>query len=189
MSYQYYNQFNISNELAQYITSIISQKENVDYVFKPIVVTVQEHSKMAFSSPLDGYNAWGGGLNALSGAQINEINKEYGHYVEKTIPASDYAFLVIMEKDSLQKFSELSFSSFEEVKRALNDLSVFAVGYNGIFDVRNLIPGFPYLKDFFNSLDAWRAETGRVTVDEDILESSYKKVLSMGGQGIVSKGK
>ena len=58
MPYKYYNQFNLSNELAQSISSIKSQKENVDYICQSIVVTIPEHRGLFFSSPLDGYNAY-----------------------------------------------------------------------------------------------------------------------------------
>jgi len=187
MPYKYYNKFNLSNELAQSISSIISQKENVDYICTAIVVTIPEHRGLVFSSPLDGYNAYGGGLNALSGAQINAINEKYGKYVEGTIPAENYAFLIVMDNDSLQTFSKFSFKSYDEIKRTLDVLSIFNAEYNGIFDSRTLSQKFPYLQDFFDSLDEWRAKTGRVTIDDDILESSAKKVLNISKQGTKRK--
>lgn len=187
MPYEYYNQFNLSNALAQSISSIISQKENADYVCRAIVVTIPEHKGLVFSSPLDGYNAYGGGLNALSGAQINAINEKYGKYVEGTIPAEDYAFLIVTDNDSLQTFSKFSFKSYDEIKRALDVLSIFNTEYNGIFDSRTLSQKFPYLQDFFDSLDEWRAETGKVTIDDDILENSAKKILNISKQDIKRK--
>lgn len=187
MHINYCNQFNLSDELAQSISSIISQKENAHYVCQSIVVTIPEHRGLVFSSPLDGYNAYGGGLNALSGAQINAINEKYGKYVEGTIPAEDYSFLIIMDNDSLQTFSKFSFKSYDEIKRTLDVLSIFNADYDGIFDSRNLSQKFPYLQIFFDSLDEWRAETGRVTIDDDILESSAKKALNISNQGIKKK--
>ena len=180
MSYKYYNQFNLSNELAESISSIISQKEGTNYICKSLVITIPEHKGLVFSSPLDGYNAYGGGLMALSGAQINAINEKYGKYVEGTIPAEDYAFLIIMDSDSLQTFSKFSFKSYDEIKRTLDVLSAFNTEYNGIFDSRTLSERFPYLQEFFDRLDEWRAETGRVTLDENILADGIKRVLAHG---------
>lgn len=187
MPYKYYNQFNLSNELAQSISSIISQNENADYVCQSIVVTIPEHRGLVFSSPLKGYHAYGGGLNAFNGAEINAINEKYGKYVEGTIPAEDYTFLVVMDNESLQTFSKLSFRSYDEIERALDVLSVFSTKYDGIFDSRTLSQKFPYLQVFFDSLDEWRAETGRVIIDDDILESSVKKTLTISKQGARGK--
>lgn len=133
---------------------------------------------MFFHPPLDGYHPWGGGLNALSGAQIREIDEKYGKYVEGTIPAEDYLFLTVMEKEALQFFSTLSFHSKDEIQRTLDTLSLFSTSYEGVFDARELSQRFPYLQDFFAALDTWRAETGRVTFDSNVLTENLKKSLS-----------
>lgn len=175
--YKYYNQFHMTDELAQTITSIVSQKEETDYLCKAISVTIPEHRGLVFSSPLDGYEPWGGGLNALSGAQIHAINEKYGKYVEGTIPAEEYDFIAVMENNAYQAFSKLSFRSEGEIKRALEALSAMSVEYDGIFDSNVFKERFPYLEDFFASIDEWRAETGRVTIDSDVLQKSYEKTL------------
>lgn len=180
MPYRYYYQFNLSNELAESISLIISQKEGTDYICKPLVVTIPEHRGLVFRSPLDGYNSYGGGVNALSGAQINAINEKYGKYVEETIPTEDHTYLVIMDSKSFQTFSKFSFKSKDEIKRTLDTLSTFYSDYRGIFDSRTLSEKFPYLQEFFDRLDEWRAETGRVTLDDDILTDSIKRTLASG---------
>ena len=187
MPYKYYNQFNLSKELAKSISYIISKKEGTDYICKELIVKIPEHEGLVFKSPIDYQDSLGGGLKAPSGAQIREINEKYGKYVKGTIPAEDYAFLVVMDNDSLQTFSKFSFKSYDEIKRTLDVLSVFNSEYTGIFDSRTLSQEFSYLQDFFDSLDEWRAETGRVTIDDDILESSAKKVLNTSKQGIRRK--
>lgn len=177
MEYQYFNQFNLSNELAQSISSIISQKEKEEYICKIISVTIPEHKGLVFRSPLDGYIPYGGGLLALNGAQMQDICEKYGKYVEGTIPAEEHSFLAVMKKDDHKSFSELSFKSKEEIERALQSLSVIFKEYNGIFDSRALSQRFPYLQDFFDSLDEWRAQTERVTIDKNVLEKKLKKSL------------
>jgi len=175
--YKYYNQFNMSDELAQTVTSIVNQKEETDYLCKAISVTIPEHSGLVFSSPLAGYEPWGGGLNALSGAQIHAINEKYGKYVDGTIPAEKYDFIVVMENNAYQTFSKLSFRSKDEINKALEALSIMYVEYYGFFDSNVFKERFPYLEDFFASIDEWRAETGRVTIDSDVLQKSYEKTL------------
>ena len=76
MEYKYYNQFNLSNELSQAISTIISKKENDDYVCKILVLTIPEHKDMVFHSPLTNEDICGPGFSALSGAQIREIDEK-----------------------------------------------------------------------------------------------------------------
>ncbi len=179
--YQYYNQFYLSKELSKAISYIISQKEGTDYICRTIVVTIPEHKGEVFISPLNNYNAWGGGLNALSGAQRRVIDEKYGRYVEGTIAEENYPYLVVMDKDSFKRFSKLSFKSKNKIKKALDTLSTFCFEYDEydglIFDSRILSAKFPYLQAIFELLDKWRAETGRVTVDDDILKISINEVL------------
>lgn len=182
--YKYYNQFHMTNELAQTITSIINQNEGADYLCKAISVTIPKHKGLVFSSPLNDYNPWGGGLNALSGAQIHDINEKYGKYVEGNIPAEEYDFIAVMENNAYQAFSKLSFRSEDEIKRALETLTVMFVKYYGTFDSNVFNERFPYLEDFFASIDEWRAETGRITIDSDVLQQGYKKVLSRSRQNV-----
>lgn len=175
--YKYHNQFHMTDELAQTITNIVSQKEKADYLCKAISVHIPEHKGLVFSSPLDGYEPWGGGLKALSGAQIQAINEKYGKYILGTIPAEEYDFIVIMENKAYQAFSKLSFESEKEIESELVSANAFFFRYNGIFNATYFKDRFPYLEDFFASIDEWRAETGRVTIDDDVLQQSYKKTL------------
>lgn len=177
MEYKYYNQFNLSNELSQAISTIISKKENDDYVCKILVLTIPEHKDMVFHSPLTNEDIYRPGFSALSGAQIREIDEKYGRYIEGTIPEENYSFLVVMKGESYKKISKLSFKSKNGIKMALKRLGVFVEEYNGIFDSRTLSTKFPYLQDFFTNIDDWRAQTGRVTIDDNVLNESTKKTL------------
>lgn len=177
MEYKYYNQFNLSEELSQALSIIISKKEEGDYICKVLTLAIPEHKGMVFKSPLTNEDICRPGASALSGAQINEINEKYGRYIEGIIPEETYSFLVVMNNDSYKKISELSFKSRNEINMALQLLSVFSKEYNGIFDSTILTEKFPYLQDFFSDLDNWRAQTGRVTIDDNVLNESTKRTL------------
>lgn len=179
MEYKYYNQFNLSNELAKTISSIISEKEKDSYVCKIITVTIPEHKGLVFHSPLTSEDICRPGVSALSGAQIQTINEEYGWYSEEKILSKEYPFFVVMRSDELEEFSNLSFDDRNKIKEALQSHSVVCESYFGIFDSRTLIQLFPYLQDFFNYLDEWRAKTGRITIDDDVLEKGRKRILSI----------
>lgn len=176
MSYKYHNLFNMTDELSKAISKIISKKENNDYICKPLIITFPKHEELIFSSPLEGYIPFGGGLKALSGAQIHYVNGEYGKYDIGTIPQKSYQYLIIINKEQLDNFSKLKFNSEEEIKKALEEISVFYIDYDGIFDSRKLSSKFPYLEDFFNYLDEWRNEIGRVTLDKNIILNGVKKL-------------
>lgn len=177
MTFEYFNQFNLQSKLAEEISYIISQKEKCNFVCKHITITIPEHEGFVFSSPLDDYRPYGGGLKALSGAQINYINEKYGKQIIGTIPEQEYTFLVIMKKDSLEFFNRLSFENCEEINNQLNSLDATYEKYEGVFNSSLLTKKFPYLQDFFDFLDDWRSKTGRILIDEDILVKARNKTL------------
>ena len=82
-----------------------------------------------------------------------------------------------MNNESYKKISKLSFKSRDEINMALQLLSVFSQEYDGIFDSRTLSEKFPYLQDFFTSINNWRTQTGRVTIDDNVLNESTKRIL------------
>ncbi len=181
MNYKYQNQFNMDTALSEAVTSIINSHEKERYVCKVLICEVPEHKDLIFVSPLDGYNAYGGGLNALSGAQIAAINEKYGKYVPGTVEAEDYSYLGVMLESDYQFFKELKFKSREEIYRILKSLCPVVTEYDGIFNPNIFYERFPYLQPFFTSIDTWRAETGRVTIDQKVLvkakqENTKKKV-------------
>lgn len=82
-----------------------------------------------------------------------------------------------MKDEYYKKISKLSFKSRDAIDGALQFSTIFAQEYDGIFDSRTLSGEFPYLQDFFTSIDDWRAQTGRVTIDDNVLNESTKKTL------------
>lgn len=142
------------------------------------MVEIPERKGMVFVSPLEGYNPWGGGLKALSGAEINYINEKYGRYELGTLPAEEYPFFVIIDEESLDSLEKANFNNKDEIYASLEKLSAYFARYHDIsFDSRGVIKRFPYLKEFFQELDAWRSKTGRVTIDTEVFEAATKKVL------------
>lgn len=177
MEDEYYNKFYLSDKLAQSISSIITQKEDVDCVCCSISITIPEHKGFVFSSPLDSYNCYGGGLNSLNGSQMRAINEKYGRYVEGNIPAEDCSFLIVMEREVYDAFSKLSFSSKEEIEETLQRLSIISHEYDGVFDSNIFTQAFPYLNPFFECLNESRIVKGMVTVDSDDLNKGFRKIL------------
>lgn len=184
MEYKYYNQFNLADNLARTLSEIISNGECADYVCGVLNVTIPEHEGLVFHSPLDNYNPWGGGMMALSGAQIQDVNEKYGWYDKGMIPAETYSFMAIIEKDSLELFNQMTFDDSKKIEDALKSLAVYVKKYFGSFNAQDLVQQFPYLKEFFESIDEWRAKTGSVTVDDEILEECKNLAMNNCLQGI-----
>lgn len=171
------NLFNLSEQLLQAISTIISKKEKKDYVCKILTITIPEHEGMVYHSPLTNADIYRNGAAALNGSQIREIEQKYGRYIEKIIPKEEYTFLVVMENNSYKKISNISFKNSDELYHTLNLLSIFSKKYDGILDSRTLIRSFPYLKEFFTNLKKFRTETGRIIIDNNVIEESTKSVL------------
>ena len=178
MSYKYYNQFHMTDELESILTKLISDKEGKNYICKIISATIPEHTEEE-----SGYT---GDVAGLSGADIAYMNENYGHFYKIKVPSQEYEYIAVMESIAYQYFQKYSFGDKREISNTLKALSVVFASYDGIFNSNIFYEKFPYLKAFFDSLDEWRAETGRVTIDDDILESSAKKVLNISKQGLLN---
>lgn len=173
---KYKNIFNLSDELAQTITKIISKKENENYACGVLNVVIPEHKGLVFISPFDDGENWGG--PSLSGAEIRHLNEKYGRYEEGIIPEEVFSYLVIMKKDLFKSlYNSNSFSNKEDVEKTLNELSEVYKEYDGIFDYSIMVNRFPYLQSFFSILDKWREQTGRVILDNDVLEHASRAVF------------
>ncbi len=168
---KYYNQFHMTDELETTLTNLISEKEGGSYVCKIVSATIPEHTEEVY-----GYT---GSVAGLSGADIAFRDEHYGHFYKIKIPTQEYEYITIMESIAYQYFQRLSFSNIGEINNVLKALSIVFASYDGIFNSKMFYEKFPYLKEFFDSLDEWRAETGRVTLDDDILENNVQKVLKM----------
>lgn len=171
-------QFFFSDKLINAISVVISGHEGNQFKFQKLDVTIPEHQESVFSSPLDGYNAWGGGLNALSGAQIAAFNEKYGRMVDIDIPEEDWTYLVCMDAESRKTFSRLPIKSEEYIAGALDSLTTFWIPFDEpLIDSSVLCERFPYLEGFFENLQQWCEKTKRVTFTDDILKDSIQKAL------------
>ena len=178
MEYQYYDMFNLEEELVNAISTIISAKEGEKLEFKMIDVCTSKTIELVFNSPLDGYNPWGGGLNAPSGAQIAAYNEKYGTYEFETIPARYYHFLVVATDEELNFIKKVSFSDLTSIEKTLKSVFRVSSEYDDVsFNPNILTQKFPYLESFFDSLNEWRVKTRRVTIDNDIIEQCKNSVL------------
>ena len=153
--YEYYDQFNFSEELGNAIAFLINEFENKDCVCKKIVCEIPEHTELV-------------SRHFLGKDQL----------VTKRFSKKNFSFIVVVDKEFTNQFENLKFGSFEEMKNLLEISSLFFVKYDGLLDLEMFGIVFPYLNMFFQSLNEWRYRTGRVTFDEDILSETLLQVLN-----------
>lgn len=174
----YYNLFQLSDNLIKSISYIISKREGDNYICKELEIMIPKHKELIFTSPLDGYKPYTGGINGLNYEQIRAVNEKYGKYIEKTIPSKKVAFLVIIENDLLEIFSKFIFDDEQEIEKTLNSQCVFSEKLDGIvFNSVDLCKRFPYLKELFDKLNEWRIKTDCFTLDDNIIDSYTKEIL------------
>ena len=113
----------------------------------------------------------------LSGAQIQDINERYGKYVMGEVDEETFSFIAIGDKSMLDIVLSMEFKSLDEIDRALKALSDIHYIYEGIFNSKSFVQRFLYLESFFNEIDEWREKTGRVTIDDDILNAAVKRCI------------
>ena len=155
--YEYYDQFNFSDELGNALAFLISEFENKDCVCKKIVCEIPEHREL-----------------------VSRYFKGKDNLVSKRFSRKEFSFIVVIEKEFISQFDNLKFNTFEEMRNLLEYSSLFFVYYEGILDLEMFGAIFPYLTLFFQVLNEWRYYTGRVTFDEDILSEALHKVFSYG---------
>lgn len=153
--YKYYNEFNFSENLGVAISILIKEAEGIDCVCKKLVCEVPEHEELV---------------------QRHFLGKD--QMVRKRFSKKSYPFVVIIKKEFVSNFDDLTFETFDEMKQKLEDLSLFFTTYPGILDLEMFELVFPYLKHFFQILNEWRFQTGRVTLDECIIQEAMNTVLN-----------
>lgn len=155
--YEYYDQFNFSEELGNAIAFLINEFENKDCVCKRIVCEIPEHEEL-----------------------VSRYFKGKDNLVSKRFSKKEFSFIVVVEKEFIPQFDYLKFDTFDDMKNLLQNSSLFFVKYDGLIDLEMFSIVFPYLNVFFQALNEWRYRTGRVTMDEDILSDALSQVLNYG---------
>lgn len=182
MEYQYYNQFHLDDNLKNAISQIVSKKEGKEYVCKTVGFIVGSHRDLVFTSDLDILVPYGGGLNALSGAERAAIEEKYGKHVYETIPEKTCSYIILIEKELYNRLIKISrFKSQDEIEGILSFTADVVIRYIGFFEpyrAMNFTYKFPYLKSFFNELDEWRASEGRTTIDDKILNACVEHAIN-----------
>lgn len=130
-----YEQFNMTDNLAEVITQAINSFEEDKYVCK------------------------------IEKCLINHNHKE------RTCP-----FLIIMKEADYLKFSQQTFMTKDDILVYLLNLDGIFMEYFGEFKPTIMLEKFPYLKELFDYIYSWRQETNRVTIDEEVLKRSLKRI-------------
>ena len=177
MEFNYRGQFNLTSNLATAISCILSHYEDKECVCRELNIIIPKHDSLIFISPINNSNSLGNGLLTLSGAQIQDINERYGKYVMGEVDEQTFSFIAIGDKSMLDVVLSMEFKSLDEIDRALKALSDIHYIYEGIFNSKLFVQRFLYLESFFNEIDEWREKTGRVTIDDDILNAAVKRCI------------
>ena len=153
--YKYYNEFNFSENLGSAISNLIKEIEDIDCLCKKIVWEIPEHEELV---------------------KRHFLGKD--QMVRKRFSKKSYPFVIIVKRELSSIFDNLTFETFDEMKQKLEDSSMFFTAYPGILDLEMFELVFPYLKYFFQILNEWRFQTGRVTLDEEIIKEATSTVLN-----------
>ena len=159
--YEFYNQFHFDDTLGQAIASLIKEVDGVDCVCQKIVCEIPEHTEVV-RRKLSGHKKW------------QAFDKHFNKKV--------YTYVAVLEKDVA--IDNLQFATLQDMKNFLCRCCFVYVDYFGILDSQAFSIKFPYLQLFFHFLNKWRFETGRVTLNEDIVLNATEFVIH---NGVVEK--
>ncbi len=169
---EYKNEFQFTESLVGAMGTIISQKEDKDYLCFKTIYKIKEHNELVVSAPDPNYHSYG--LPGYNGAEIRAITEKYGHLVEETIEEQRVPIIMIIEKDLLEILRE---KNIEITKVLLDELKITYTECYGTFNIKSITEDFPCFNSFFNSLNKWREETGRATIDEQIIDKELDRCL------------
>lgn len=155
--FEYKNKFNLSRELKDSISKIITEKEKENYICDAICLTVDQHND---------YINYFDEVNNIKRLKVIKRGKK------------SYSYLVIGLEEKINELKNKKFNTKEELDRDLLGLTNYFEEYNGIFDSKDIYEKYIYLKDFFNSIDIWRIKNDRVTIDKYVIDENLNKVLS-----------
>lgn len=173
IQYEYYTEFNFTKGLGDALSHLITKIEGKEYVCGIVDFSISEHEDDVLVKPdyppMD--------LYLLGGAGINDMNKRYGKYIKTTIPEEKIPYFVLMEQEKLQ-FINRKCSDKSHIESALKSEAQIYAEYFGVINIK-LFAKYPYLHKFFHLLNEWRLKTGRVVLDQDIIDESVDKVLEL----------
>lgn len=172
---EYINEFPFTESLTDAIGTIISQEEGKDYLCFKTLYKIPEHNELVLSSPDPNYHSYG--LPGYSGAEIKVITEKYGHIVSETIEEQRVPIIIIIEKNLLEILRE---KKIEITKELLDALKITYTECYGTYNIKDIAEAFPYINSFFNSLNKWRKETGRFTLDEWVIDKELEGYLNNG---------
>ena len=157
----YQQLFNLTKDLAQAISLIISQYENKEYVCLVKPITTPKHHLLS-PAPKE-----------------KEIRNFKSSTTFNLIPQKTYYYFIIGESENLKILNTLTFMSQTSIEEVLNRISLYYQEYDGVFNIHNLVQRVPYLATFFIWLNNWQTKTGRVSLDKEIIEESLQRVLNV----------
>lgn len=152
--YAFYNQFHYNESLGNAIAYLIGEIEGIRCVCKKLVCEIPEHKE-------------------LVKRKLPDMPKK--QLVPKRFSRKVYTYIAIMKEEVAQE--KVQFSTAIEMKNFLNQTCLAYTDHFGILNPQDLEIHFPYLKIFFHLLNEWRFQTGRATLDDEVIENVLDAVI------------
>lgn len=170
--YKYYNQFYLSDELKDAMTTLISEKEGKDYICEVVDCKIPEHIEQVIEYP-----NFHGEVN-MGGKIMNALQEKYGRTVTKEIKEKKFTYMVIGTSEAIEGLQTKRFENKEEIKAGLKYTTGAHVEYDGVFNPEVFSSSYPYLKTFFRILNEWRFQNNRATLDDSIIAEALVESLA-----------
>ena len=147
--YNYYNFFNYSTLLGEKISKLLQLILGEDILFQVLNFKKDELGVFVYV-PQDG---------------------EFS-YVHK----ANSSFLVAAREEAIKELTEQTFESKKQIKKKINSICIVGVNADGVISPDMFT--YPEMQEFFYHLNVWRLYTGRATLDEQIIETSFQEVVN-----------
>lgn len=171
--FRYRDQFNVTGKLSQTLSTIISEKENANYICGILNFNSKAHKEWITEAAENSSH-----IPTLSSYKyLDETFTETKDVVKREKP---YSYFVVIEQETYRFFSQITsaFSKKENVGRVLSILCPLSQEYNGVLDAAVLKEKYPYLETFFDHLDTWRMNNNRATLEDSVIDEAAAKTLT-----------
>lgn len=183
--YSYYYLFNITKNLTDLLSKIISEKEGKEYLCRSAEYKCLKHSRYEYIEPYMDYE-----LKKFNGELVRMPSYHSEEEKKIIVPEKKYVYLIIYEKKNEKVLNQFEFKNKADMNKLINKYTVFNVECTNfimsssfstgnkvyIADINAIEKSFPYLKYLLFQINQWRKDNMRMIPDETIINDSVSKV-------------
>lgn len=171
-SYDYYNMFSYTPKLGEAINALLSVATEGRMAFRVLDFIKMSDDKLRLVRPRDLQVGVSGSTGQILEGNVNDKFEAVPGFRGTTLFVGSLDALSAIESESAK-----GFESFKELILLCEKSGGSLNRFDGVLSPE-AFPDYPALITFFFRLNQWRADTGLVTLDDEVIESAFNEALN-----------